>query len=138
MDEKHTPYIMKIYKDYFMDGERVRFLFTSKSLQANEWACNNLRVNKTPARAFNPPAITKYRRITGQAHLQVFYMGSFSSRFSRLVSFRRASPFVDINAPDVSLKTLLQSKISKQLPFPHFRVNNPRYIISLKKGSTLL
>ena len=29
-----------------MVGERVRFLFTSKSLQAHSFACDNLRVNK--------------------------------------------------------------------------------------------
>ena len=67
-----------------------------------------------------PPAIKKFRRITltGQAHLDVFYMGAFSSRFAtRLVSFqrdfaKRARPFVHINARNVQLKTLLQSKIT--------------------------
>ena len=33
-----------------MVGERVRFLFTSKLLEANEFACNNLRVNKNRSR----------------------------------------------------------------------------------------
>ena len=33
-----------------MVGERVRFLFTSELLQANEFACNNSRVNKNRIR----------------------------------------------------------------------------------------
>ena len=75
-----------------------------------------LNSNKTPAKALSPPAITICRRVTSQAHLQVFYMGIFSSRLARLVSFKRdfdkrAFPFVDMITPDVLLKTLLQSKI---------------------------
>ena len=38
------------HRDYFMVGERVRFLFMSELLQANEWACDNSRMNKNRIR----------------------------------------------------------------------------------------
>ena len=41
---------MFTYRDYFMVGERVRFLFTSELVQANEFVCNNSRVNKNRIR----------------------------------------------------------------------------------------